>query len=131
MRINIKSGEYVDFYKIIRVEILEHYIIKIKGSLAKGKKSITYQVHLEAIKNIREFNRFLKKEMKEFHADGVCEYCGSLNIMKVGTVTYSIKLNEPKQKYNYVDYTLGGYHCKSCNKITHELKPVDLVIYYA
>ena len=130
MRINLKSGEYYDYYDIKRVEILEHYIVKIKGNFQKGRKSKTAQIHLRSIKNIKEVNRFLKKEMKEFHADGVCEHCGSLNIIKVGTVMYNIRLNEPKQKYNYCTYALGGYHCKFCNKITHELKPVDLVIYY-
>ena len=130
MRVDLKSGEYHNYYKIKRVEILEHYIVRIIGSVEKGKKSTMYQVHLEAIKNIREFNRFLRNEMKEFHADGVCEHCGSLNIVKVGTVMYNIRLNEPKQKYNYESYALGGYHCKACKRITHELKPVDLVIYY-
>ena len=68
--------------------------------------------------------------MKEFHGDGMCPNCGSLNVIKVGTVMYNIRLNEPKQKYKYCTYALGGYHCKSCNKISHELIPVDLVIYY-
>ena len=130
MRINLKSGEYYDYYKITRVEILENYIVKIKGSFAERTKSKTSQMHLRAIKNIREFNRFLKKEMKEFHVDGACPNCGSLNVIKVGTVMYNIRLNEPKQKYKYCTYALGGYHCKFCNKISHELKPVDLVIYY-
>ena len=131
MRIDLKSGEYVDFYKIIRVEILEHYIVKIKGSLAKGKKSILYQIHLKAIKNIREFNRFLKKEMKEFHADGVCEYCGSLNVLEKGNSTSLKKLNEPKEKKKYTDYAVVIYKCRTCGKLFNELKPVDLVIYYA
>ena len=130
MRINLKSGEYYDYYKISRVEILEHYIVNIIGSFAERTKSKTSQMHLRAIKNIREFNRFLKKEMKEFHVDGACPHCSSLNIMKVGTVTYHIRANEPKEKMKYCSYALGGYHCKSCNKISHELKPVDLVIYY-
>ena len=70
MRIDLKSGEYYNYYKIKRVEMLEHYIVKITGSFAERTKSKTAQIHLNAIKNIRELNRFLRKEMKEFHADG-------------------------------------------------------------
>ncbi len=130
MRIDLKCGEYLDFYNIKSIEILEHNIVKITGSVEKRKKSIKYQIYLRTIKNIKEFNRFLKKEMKEYHVDGICESCGSFNIIEVGTVMYNIKLNEPKQKYKYNSYALGGYHCKSCNKISHELEPADVVIYY-
>ncbi len=130
MRINLKSGEYYDYYNIKRVEILNHEIIKITGSFAQRTKSKTAVNRLGSIKNIRELNRFLKKEMKEFHADGACPHCGSFHIIKVGTVMYNIRLNEPKQKYKYNTYALGGYHCKQCNKITHELEPADLVIWY-
>ena len=103
MRIDTKCGEYLNFYKIIRVEILDHEIIKIKGSLEKGKKSVIYQTHLQAIKNVREFNRFLKKEMKEFHADGVCEYCGSSDVLEQGQAISYKKLNEPKEKKKYTN----------------------------
>ncbi|KKN36753.1 hypothetical protein LCGC14_0770590 [marine sediment metagenome] len=130
MRIDIKSGEYYDYFKIMRVEILEHYIVKIKGNFSKGTKSKIAQIHYNSIRNIKELNRFLKKEMKEFHADGACPYCDSLNVFKVGTVVYNMRLNEPKEKYKYNTYALGGYHCKSCKRVNHELKPVDLVIYY-
>lgn len=130
MRINLKSGEYYDYYKIKRVEILNNEIIKVTGSFAERTKGKTAINRIDSIKNIRELNRFLKKEMKEFHTDGACPHCGGLNIFKVGTVMYNIRLNEPKQKYKYCSYALGGYHCKSCNKISHELTPLDLVIYY-
>ena len=130
MRVNLKSGEYHDYYKIKRVEILEHYIIRITGSAEQRKKSTVYQVHLEAIKNIREFNRFLRKEMKEFHADGVCEYCGSLNVEEQGTILYLKKLNEPKEKDKIKSRGVNGYRCRACGRLFSDLKPVDLVIYY-
>ncbi len=130
MRIDLKSGEYYYYYDIKRVEILNHYNVKIKGNFEKGRKSKIAHIHLHSIKNIREFNRFLKKEMKFFQADGACPYCDSLNVFKVGTVAYHIRLNEPKEKYKYNTYALGGYHCKSCNRVNHELRPIDLEIYY-
>ncbi len=130
MRVILKSGEYYDYYKIKRVEILENYIVKMTGILEKGKKSKTTQIHLRAIKNIRELNRFLKKKMKEFHADGVCEYCGSLNVLEQGQSITFKKLNEPKEKAKIKEYAVSGYRCNSCRKLFAELKPVDLVIYY-
>ena len=130
MRIDLKCGEYLDFYKIIRVEILEHEIIKIKGSLEKGKKSVTHQTRLQTIKNIREFNRFLKKEMKLFQADGACEYCGSINLVEIGKAPYFKKLNEPKEKYRYKEHLIDAYRCNACKKLFAELKPIDLEIYY-
>lgn len=131
MRIDLKCGEYLDYYKIMRVEILEHDIIRIKGSLAKGKKSVMHLTHLEAIKNIREFNRFLRNEMKEFHADGVCEYCGSSNVEEQGTIRYTKKLNEPKVKDKISVRAVNGYRCNACRRLFSDLKPLDLVIYYS
>lgn len=130
MRIDLKSGEYYDYYNIKRVEILENYIVKITGSFAKGTKSKTAQIHLRAIKNIRELNRFLKKEMKFFQVDGACPHCDSLNIVEAGMAIYSKKLNKPKEKIKYEQDQFGSYRCKGCSKTFQELKYVNLVIYY-
>lgn len=130
MRIDLKCGEYLNFHKIRRVEILDNDIIKIKGNPEERKRSVTYQTHLQAIKNIRELNRFLKNEMKVFQADGACEYCGSLNVEEQGQTMYRRKLNEPKEKNKYDRHAVAGYRCNSCNKLFSELKLVDLIIYY-
>jgi len=130
MRVDLKCGEYLNFNKIRRVEILDHDIIRIKGNVEKGRKSVIHETHVEAIKNIKEFNRFLRKEMKEYHADGVCEYCDSLDVMVIGTVDYTKKLNEPKVKKDYKQHLVATYRCNKCNRLFSELKPVDMVIYY-
>ena len=130
MRVELKSGEYYDYYRIKRVEILDYDIVKIVGSLAKGTKSKTAQIHLRTIKNIREFNRFLKKEMKFFQADGVCPHCGSLKILELGDATYIYSINNPKAKVMYVKGEKTIYKCEGCSKPFKELKPLDLVIYY-
>lgn len=130
IRVELKSGEYYDYYSIKRVEILDYDIVKIKGSFGKGTKSKTAQVHLRTIKNIREFNRFLKKEMKLFMADGVCQHCGSLNVLEQGSSISFKRLNEPKEKKKYTHYAIAGYKCNACKKLFTELKPISLVIYY-
>jgi len=130
MRIDLKCGEYLDFYDIKLVEVLDYEIIKIKGNFGKGKRSITHQTHVEAIKNIKEVNRFLKKEMKRFDADGVCPNCSSLKILELGTASYVRQTNNPKGKIFYKKVERSGYKCEGCKKVTKELKPIDLVIYY-
>ena len=130
IRVDLKSGEYYDYYRIKRVEILEYDTVKIIGSFGKGTKSKTAQIHLRTIKNIREFNRFLKKEMKYFHADGVCQYCGSLNVLEQGQAIFRKKLNGPKEKREYGRHAVSGYKCNACKKLFTELKPINLAIYY-
>ena len=130
MRIDLKSGEYYDYFDIKRVEILEHYIVKIKVNFEKGRKSKTAQIHLEAIKNIREFNRFLRNEMKLFQADGVCEHCGSLNVTVIGTRDYTKRLNVPKEKMKYKEPLIATYKCRACGKLFNYLKPIDFEVYY-
>lgn len=130
MRVDLKSGEYYDYYIIKRVEILDYEIVKITGSFAKGTKSKTAQMYLATIKNIREFNRYLKNEMKLFQADGSCQYCGSLNVLEQGNSISYKRLNEPKEKKKYVKYAVAGYKCNACGKLFSELQPVNLVIYY-
>ena len=129
MRVDLKSGEYYDYYNIKRVEILDNDVVKIIGSFAKGTKSKTAQVHLRTIKNIREFNRFLKKEMKFYQVDGECQHCGSLNVESQGATTYRKKLNDPKHKMIYGINTIITYKCNSCKKLFNDLKYVNLVIY--
>ncbi len=130
MRVLLKSGEYYDYFDIKRVEILDHYIVKIKGNFSKGTKSKIAQIHLQAIKNIREFNRFLRNEMKLFQADGSCEHCGGLNVEEQGQSTSYKRLNKPKEKRVYRNYVIEGYRCNSCGKRFNDLKPTDLEIYY-
>ena len=130
MRIDIKSGEYYDYYDIKRIEILEHYSIKITGSFEKGRKSKTAYIHYESIKNIRELNRFLRKEMKLFQADGVCEHCGSLNVQENKRIFAHKILNIPKAKNKEEDVVIDGYRCNACRKLFNDLKPIDLIIYY-
>ena len=130
MRVDLKSGEYYDYYIIKRVEILDYDIVKIIGSFEKGRKSKEAQIHLRTIKNVREFNRYLKNEMKLFQADGVCEHCGSLNVLEQGDSISYKRLNEPKEKKKYTHYDIIGYKCNACMKRSKELKPVNLVIYY-
>ena len=129
MRIDLKCGEYLDFYDIKRVEILDNDVIKIKGNFAKGKKSVVHKTRLNIIKNIREFNRFLKKKMKFYQVDGACQYCGSLNVLEQGNSISFKKLNEPKEKKKYTAYAVAGYRCNTCNRLFSELKYVNLVIY--
>ena len=130
MRIDLKSGEYLDYYDIKRVEIFDNDIIKITGNFAKRGRSKTYETYLRVIKNIRELNRFLRKEMKFFQVDGACPHCDSLNIVEVGTATYKKRLNKPKEKIKYEQDQFGSYRCKGCNKSFQDLKYVNLVIYY-
>jgi len=130
MRIDLKCGEYLDFYKVKKVEILDNDAVKITGSFGKGKRNIIHQTRLTIVKNIKELNRFLEKEMKFFQADGVCQYCGSLNVLEQGNSKSIKKLNEPKKKKKYTGYAVAGYKCNACGKLFSELKPVDLVIYY-
>ena len=98
--------------------------------MKKEKKSKTAHIHYESIKNIRELNRFLRNEMKLFQADGVCECCGSLNVEEHGESISVKKLNEPKEKKKYKNYTVARYRCNACRKLFTELKPIDLEIYY-
>lgn len=130
MRINLKSGEYYDYYNIKRVEILNHEIITVNGSFAPRTKSKTAVNRLESIKNIREVNRFLRNEMKEFHADGACPHCGGLHIIQHGQAYFNKKLNNPKEKNIITKSVVTGHKCEGCGKLFSELKPVDLVIYY-
>ena len=75
-------------------------------------------------------NRFLRKEMKFYQADGVCKHCGSLNVVEIGTRDYSKRLNRPKEKLEYKECLIATYRCRSCTKLFNDLKPVDWVIYY-
>jgi len=129
MRVYLKSGEYLDYYDIKRVEILDNDVIKIKGNFDKRGRSKTHETYLRVIKNIREVNRFLRKEMKFFRVDGSCPHCDSLSVVEVGMATYSKKLNKPKEKVKYEQDQFGSYTCKVCNKTFQELKYVNLVIY--
>ena len=130
MRIDLKSGEYLNYYNIKRVEIIENYIVKITGNFAKNGRNKLFQTHLRAIKNIRELNRFLKKEMKFYQVDGACPHCDSLNVNVIGTRDYYKRLNEPKEKMKYKEPLIAHHKCRACGKIFQDLKPVDLIIYY-
>ena len=130
MRIDLKSGEYLDYYDVKRVEIFDNNVIKITGNFAKGGRSKTHETYLKVIKNIRELNRFLRKEMKFFQVDGACPHCGSLSVNVIGTRDYYKRLNKPKEKMKYKEPLIAMYRCKGCNKSFQELKYVNLVIYY-
>ena len=131
LRIDLKCGEYLDFYNLKRVEILaDHDMITFVGNTEKGKRNVTHQAWLKTIKNIKELNRFIRKEMKFFQCDGICPHCDSLNVLEQGRSIYFKKLNEPKEKRKYEEHTISGYRCKGCGKAFSELKRIDLVIYY-
>lgn len=130
MRIDLKCGEYLDFYNIKRIEIIDEDIVKITGSFGKGKRNILHQTRLTIIKNVKELNRFLRKEMKFFQAEGACPHCGSLKILELGDATYVYSSNNPKAKIMYVKGEKTVYKCEDCGKVIKELKPIDLVIYY-
>ena len=130
MRIDLKSGEYLDFLKIKRVEIFENNMITFIGNFEKGGRNKTYQVFLRAIKNIKELNRFLKKEMKFYQVDGTCPHCGNLNnIEEVGLAHYTKRLNKPKEKAKFEVDSFTSYKCNACKKRFQDLKYVNLVIY--
>ena len=129
MRIDLKCGEYLDFYKITRIEILDNDFVKIKGNLDKGQKSVLHKTRLSIIKNIREFNRFLKKEMKFYQVDGACECCGSLNVIEIGEALTVKKLNEPKEKMKIDKHTIARYKCKACMKVL--LLYIKRLLYYS
>ncbi len=134
MRIDLKSEQYYDFYRIKYVKVIDNDFVEIVGNFAKGKKSKKVNITVSMIDNNswKQFKRYAKKYMKEFLYDGLCPYCDSDNIWEIQQVVRREKINDPKKKKKESEVKTFELVCEACNKYfdKERVKYCDITIYY-
>ena len=132
MKIQLKSNQYYDFFKIRKIYV-DGNNIKIEGNFEKNKRFKTVEIKFGMIEksSLKNLKSYMKDIMKRFDFDGKCPDCYSYNVWMIQKQTHKKELNKPKPKF--IDVKVEDVNCKcQCGKIFNKdrLMYSNIVLYY-
>lgn len=133
MRVDLKSGEYYDFFNIRKI-FVDSYTIEIEGNFEKGKKYKKIKLNFGMINplSLKQLRSYMENIMKRFDFEGKCPYCECEDIWIEQIQSHRKEVNNPKNKFRNVNVEDKLYYCSPCKRwfTKDEMKYSGVILYY-